>query len=331
MQDSYEMFLLVAEELSFTKAAERAFVTQQTASYHINSLEKEFNIKLFDRKPQLTLTDAGRLFFENLKHIKAMEVSLEKQISEIRGETVGELRIGINTVRARILMPDVLTEYMKEYPKIKTVFYNNDTWALSDMLINNEIDLFVGVDVESNKGFNRLKIYDEDIYFLATRDFLRKKANLNDKLIDLYLKEGINLSKLDGLSTIRNLDGCSTTNIIDRNIKRFDMLMPKVINTSDYDIQIEFCGNSLTGAFCPTLILSRVFDHNTVKSKEKEILIFKIRGMNEKLRIDVVTSSFVPTTKYLDCFIQHFVKYNREKYLTIENRIKKKKKITLSE
>ncbi len=320
MQDSYEMFLLVAEELSFTKAAEKAFVTQQTASYHINALEKEHNIKFFERKPILSLTDAGKIFYKNLKNIKAIEISLEQRMSELRGETVGELRIGINNVRARILLPNILKKYLVEYPNVKTSFYINDTWILSEMLIDNKIDLFIGVETESNKSFNRIKLYDEDIYFIATREFLINKANMSNDDIDECLKNGISLFNLDELPTIRNLDGCSFNNIIDNNIKKLDIHLPEVINTSDYDIQIDFCGNGLTGAFSPTMILSRVLEHNRINPPDREILIFKIKEMKDKLRIDIVTSSIVPNPKYLDMFLKYFTEEASIVYSKLENR-----------
>lgn len=318
MQDSYEMFLLVAEELSFTKAAEKAYVTQQTASYHINTLEKEHDIVLFVRKPILKLTDAGKLFYENVKNIKAMELSLKQQISEIRGETVGELRIGINTVRARILLPEILYKYMAKYPEVKTSFYINDTWILSDMLIDNKIDLFIGIETDSKKAFKRTKIYDESIYFIATREFLHEKANFIDSEIDEAKKNGISIERLNEVPTIRNLDGCSFNNIIDRNIRKYDIHLPEVINTSDYDIQIEFCGNNLTGAFCPTMILSRVLEFNRINSPSRKILYFKINEMEEKLRIDLVTSAVVPAPKYLEEFITYFVEEAEKKYSLLE-------------
>ena len=58
MQVNQEIFLYVAEELSISKAAKRAFVSQQCVSDHINRLEKNYGVKLFTRKP-FALTEAG--------------------------------------------------------------------------------------------------------------------------------------------------------------------------------------------------------------------------------------------------------------------------------
>ena len=54
-----EYFLVAAEELSFTKAARRLFISQQSLSSHIANMEKELDIALFHRTSPLTLTYAG--------------------------------------------------------------------------------------------------------------------------------------------------------------------------------------------------------------------------------------------------------------------------------
>ena len=56
MQTSYEMFLLAAEETSFTKAANKAYITQQCLSSHIKRLEDYYGVSLFNRTPKLALT-----------------------------------------------------------------------------------------------------------------------------------------------------------------------------------------------------------------------------------------------------------------------------------
>lgn len=62
MQTSYEMFLLAAKTLNFTKAASLAHITQQSFSEHIKKLEKEVGSVLFTRSPRVALTESGRIF-----------------------------------------------------------------------------------------------------------------------------------------------------------------------------------------------------------------------------------------------------------------------------
>ena len=55
-----EYFLVAAEELNFTRAAKRLYISQQSLSNHISNLEKEFDVVLFNRTSPLTLTYAGQ-------------------------------------------------------------------------------------------------------------------------------------------------------------------------------------------------------------------------------------------------------------------------------
>lgn len=56
---SIEYFLITAEELNFTRAAERLYISQQALSSHIKRLEEEYHVQLFARKPSLHLTPEG--------------------------------------------------------------------------------------------------------------------------------------------------------------------------------------------------------------------------------------------------------------------------------
>ena len=61
MDTSQKMFLLAVEEMNFTKAAHRAYVTQQCLSEHIRNLEKTLGTQLFFRTPRLQLTPSGKV------------------------------------------------------------------------------------------------------------------------------------------------------------------------------------------------------------------------------------------------------------------------------
>ena len=57
---SLKCFAAAAEELNFTRAAKRLFISQQALSSHISKLEEYYGVRLFDRGIPMTLTDAGR-------------------------------------------------------------------------------------------------------------------------------------------------------------------------------------------------------------------------------------------------------------------------------
>ena len=79
MKQNYKIFLLVAEELSYSKAAKKAYVTQQCVSNHIQRLEKELNTKLFSKNPYIQLTEAGKILYNAVKN---MEIWKETSLIE---------------------------------------------------------------------------------------------------------------------------------------------------------------------------------------------------------------------------------------------------------
>ena len=54
-----QYFLVTAEEMNFSRAAQRLFISQQSLSGSIQRLEKQYGVQLFERKPVLRLTEAG--------------------------------------------------------------------------------------------------------------------------------------------------------------------------------------------------------------------------------------------------------------------------------
>ena len=73
MTEGQRIFLIAAKEASFTRAAEKAFVTPQCLSDHIRRLERQYHAKLFVRKPKLQLTKEGLVLQRWLQQIQTME------------------------------------------------------------------------------------------------------------------------------------------------------------------------------------------------------------------------------------------------------------------
>ncbi|HEY7161713.1 MAG TPA: LysR family transcriptional regulator, partial [Acidobacteriota bacterium] len=71
---SHDVFLEVAKQLSFSRAAELLFISQPAISRHIKSLEQHYHISLFERKGNsILLTDEGKLLFDYLKKAKELQ------------------------------------------------------------------------------------------------------------------------------------------------------------------------------------------------------------------------------------------------------------------
>ena len=79
-----EYFLAAAEELNFTKAAKRLFISQQSLSNHISNMEKEFDVILFNRTNPLTLTYAGQALKKRAQQLLALKSETYRELADIK-------------------------------------------------------------------------------------------------------------------------------------------------------------------------------------------------------------------------------------------------------
>ncbi len=134
-------FRVVADLLSFTRAAERLYMAQSSVSAQIRGLEEELGVKLFDRiGRRVLLTDAGSKLYDYARRIEGMT-------EEIRGEVAGEdVMRGSLTVRvpeslAAVYMPAVVERFYKQHPDVKLNFINCTDRQLREELNSGRIDL----------------------------------------------------------------------------------------------------------------------------------------------------------------------------------------------
>jgi DNA-binding transcriptional LysR family regulator len=113
-------FLAVAEELSFTRAAEHLLIAQQSLSQQITALERQLGVRLFDRDSRGTrLTAVGGVFVSEARAVleradQALAVVQRAQ----RGE-VGELRLAFLTTVANHLLPPIVRALREQLPDVR--------------------------------------------------------------------------------------------------------------------------------------------------------------------------------------------------------------------
>ena len=136
-------FLAVAEELSFTRAAERLHIGQPPLSHAIQLLEADVGAQLFERtKRWVRMTEAGRLFQIDARAILALsEQAAETARRAGRGEA-GELRIGFTfSTPLTPLFATVINRYRLQYPAVTLRLHEMATLPQIDALGARTLDL----------------------------------------------------------------------------------------------------------------------------------------------------------------------------------------------
>lgn len=133
-----EAFISVARLKSFSKAANKIFLSQPTISSHISSLEKELNIQLFDRtSKEVNLTPAGESFLEYAVDIINTRNNAITSLSTFNNNISGILNISASSTPCSSIVPSLMKEFSSLYPEVTF----NITQQSSGDIIKNILEL----------------------------------------------------------------------------------------------------------------------------------------------------------------------------------------------
>ncbi|HVV54880.1 MAG TPA: LysR substrate-binding domain-containing protein [Mucilaginibacter sp.] len=141
---AHRVFMEVAANLSFSKAAQVLFVTQPAISKHIRALEDQYKVALFERKGNsILLTEAGKKLNEYLLQAKDIERKIEYDLSVLSNlsQAAGHLRLGASTTIALYILPPILSGFQHEYANVHVQLVNRNSEYILNALLNHEVDL----------------------------------------------------------------------------------------------------------------------------------------------------------------------------------------------
>jgi DNA-binding transcriptional LysR family regulator len=122
------VFRAVAEQHSFRKAAEELYLTQPAVSLQVKALEDEIGVQLFDRSgTQIALTEAGRILLHYSQQASAILVTAQQEIAALSGNHVGQLALGASTTIAQYVLPRLLGEFARAYPRVHLTMISGNT------------------------------------------------------------------------------------------------------------------------------------------------------------------------------------------------------------
>ena len=138
-------FVAVADELHFGRAAERLSMSQPPLSQQIRLLERELDTALFDRSTRrVTLTDAGAFLYPEAVRLLAAADGVGRLMDQHRHGRAGTLRVGFVDSAAYEVMPRVLREYRRRWPRVGYELHSMSSDEQVQALRAGQIDLGIG-------------------------------------------------------------------------------------------------------------------------------------------------------------------------------------------
>ncbi|HEX2910995.1 MAG TPA: LysR family transcriptional regulator [Chloroflexia bacterium] len=150
----FEYFVAVAEELSFSRAAERLSISQPPLSQQIQRLEKELAVQLFIRtKRNVELTEAGKIFLQEARRTLQQAEGAVKIVQRAGRGEVGRLVIGFVGSSAYGFLPTAIRNFREQFPEVELALKELTTMEQVEALHTQQIDL----------GFLRPPIFRDDL------------------------------------------------------------------------------------------------------------------------------------------------------------------------
>ena len=137
-----KVFLSVAQNQSFTKASKELFITQPAISKHIQELESNYQVRLFNRGGKtVTLTSAGKTFLRYATEIAKLYKQVDYEMGLLQENVVGELRLGASTTIAQYILPPILARFNRKFSSVKLSLISGNSYEVENLLSNNQIDI----------------------------------------------------------------------------------------------------------------------------------------------------------------------------------------------
>ncbi len=199
------MFVAVAEEGSFTRAADRLHVVQSAVSAGVRNLERDLGARLFDRSThKVALSDAGRALLPEARATLAAAAAARDAVDAVSGGVRGTIVLG--TLQAQgmrsIDVAGVLAEFRSEHPGVEVQIRQGSSLEMTTKVREGELDLaFVALPDQRFPGVELVPLTSEPIMLavagdhpLAARNRVQLAALASETIIDFPDGWGIRMA-----------------------------------------------------------------------------------------------------------------------------------------
>jgi len=228
-----EAFVKVIELGSFSKAANEIFLSQPSISTYINKLEQGLGEVLLNRSTkEISLTLAGKIFYESGKEILALKHNAVERIKSLPGNFSGEINVLASSVPAQYILPEILARFKGLYPDISFNVKQADTLETARGIITGTAEIgFTGGVLEQDKckyeeimtekmifiapngkGFSDTKKYTlEELLYTHTFISREKGSGSRNHYENFFTEQNIDLNKVNIGFTFDNTQSIITS------------------------------------------------------------------------------------------------------------------------
>ncbi|SET72340.1 DNA-binding transcriptional regulator, LysR family [[Clostridium] aminophilum] len=185
MFDGKEYVYAVYKEKSFSKAAQKLYISQPALSTAIKKVEKKIGKPIFDRSTNpISLTPSGEIYIEAIEKLFSLEQNTVNQLNNLNGLIAGSLKLGGTNFYTSFILPRMLSDFSHTYPKIKIELVEGTTQQLVEKLLSEDLDLILDNTEFGDRNYQKY-YYDSEHILLA----VPRSMEINERLADYRLTQ----------------------------------------------------------------------------------------------------------------------------------------------
>lgn len=178
MFQGMEYVYAVYQEKSFSKAAQKLFISQPSLSATVKRVEQKVGYPIFDRSTKpLSLTECGEKYISAVEKIMAVENEFVDFINDWGELKTGSLVLGGSSLFSSWILPQIMGAFSRKYPLVKIALVEENTSRLEELLQSGGVDLVMDNCILDSSVFDRCEYREEHLLLAVPGIF-----SINEKL-----------------------------------------------------------------------------------------------------------------------------------------------------
>lgn len=161
----------VYQERSFSRAADKLYISQPSLSAAVKKAENQLGQPIFDRSSlPLRLTDFGQHYIQTIEEIMRIERNFKHYLNDINQLRTGQLSIGSTHLYTSYFLSRLMTGFVSRYPAIKTTVIESNSVELEQRLAKGELDLMMDNIQLDSRLFTAHPFVDEQLLLVVPKN-----------------------------------------------------------------------------------------------------------------------------------------------------------------
>lgn len=279
--NSFSVFLTVAEEMNFSRAADRLYMTQQALSGYVKRMEEAYHVQLFERKPFLRLTPAGEAMVSYARSFIETENAMISKFADISGTTKATLRLGLPAQRSSQFIPMIWDRYRPSHSNISITIEAYSTIMMTESVRRGTLDISMAWRLPNGGNLGHRYLFRESNFCFINRTLLQEYFPNDWRAREEYYKrEGVELLELKDLPFLLPPSANAMRRDMDQYLHMNRVVLNSVLESPDQMTIFNIARKGVgVGVITPLTVYIQMQEH---PEYFEDCMLFKIKNLPDQ-------------------------------------------------